>query len=177
MQGPVYGIATPEIDLDPRLNTCFHYDDIFGTVLNRFLVQAVSDVPLTVYGRGGQTRGYLNLLDTLKCVELAMHNPPPPGELRILNQFTEQFSVNQLAALVAGAASQLGIAVKIENIDNPRKELEDHYYNASHSGLPELGLEPTLLSDPILIDMLERILRHKDAIDVRKILPRVRWTK
>lgn len=175
MQGPVYGIATREIDLDPRLNTCFHYDDIFGTVLNRFLVQAASDVPLTVYGRGGQTRGYLNLVDTVQCVELAMRSPPPPGELRILNQFTEQFSVNQLAAKVSEAAGHLGIAVRINNVENPRKELEDHYYNACHSGLPELGLQAHLLTMDVLADMLERILRHKDAIDVRKILPRVRW--
>lgn len=175
MQGPVYGIATPEIDLDERLNTCFHYDDIFGTVLNRFIVQAVSEVPLTVYGRGGQTRGYLNLLDTLKCVELAVQNPPSAGEFRILNQFTEQFSVNQLAEKVSQAASSIGIRVKVRNIENPRKELEDHYYNAKHHGLTEMGLVPSLLTHEVLVDMLQRISRHKGKIDLRKILPRVSW--
>src|SRR5204862_3758525 len=108
MQGPVYGLSTPEADLDERLLPNFHYDDIFGTVINRFLVQAVAGVPLTVYGQGGQTRGYLNLNDTLQCVELAMNNPVGRGKLRILNQFTEQFTVNELAERVRDAARSLG---------------------------------------------------------------------
>jgi UDP-sulfoquinovose synthase len=175
MQGPVYGISTPEADLDERLVPNFHYDDIFGTVLNRFLVQAVSGMPLTVYGRGGQTRGYLNLQDTLQCVQLAMHSLPSPGELRILNQFTEQFSVNQLAEKVVDAAGTLGLKVEVSGIENPRKELEDHYYNATHHGLPEMGLRPHLLTQEVLTDMLQRVARHKDRIDSRKISPRVRW--
>lgn len=175
MQGPVYGVSTAEADLDERLVPNFHYDDIFGTVLNRFLVQAVSGVPLTVYGRGGQTRGYLNLQDTLQCVQLALNSPPAPGELRILNQFTEQFSVNQLAEKVVGAGAALGLKVEVSRIDNPRKELEDHYYKAQHHGLPELGLQPHLLDQDVLVDMLQRVSRHKDRIDIRKIAPRVRW--
>src|SRR5207244_809809 len=113
----------------------FHYDDIFGTVVNRFLVQAVAGVPLTVYGKGGQVRGYLNLRDTLQCVALAAANPPGKGELRILNQFTETFSVNQLAERVQRVANGMGLACQIRPIDNPRKELEDHYYNPAHRGL------------------------------------------
>jgi UDP-sulfoquinovose synthase len=175
MQGPVYGLSTPEADQDERLLPNFHYDDIFGTVVNRFLVQAVAGVPLTVYGRGGQVRGYLNLLDTLQCVELAMANPAERGQLRILNQFTETFSVNQLAEQVRRVGNQMGLNVQIEAINNPRKEAEDHYYNPAHSGLLELGLQPHYMSDEIIAAMLEKVIAYKDQIDTRKIMPRVRW--
>jgi UDP-sulfoquinovose synthase len=177
MQGPVYGLETVEAAADPRLVPNFHYDDIFGTVVNRFLVQAVAGIPLTVYGKGGQTRGYLNLRDTLQCVSLAMRNPVPRGELRILNQFTEQFTVNQLAERVQAAGRELGIEVRIQHLDNPRKELEEHYYNARHSALVELGLEPTLMSTQILTDMLRLVSQHREAIDARRILPRVAWNR
>jgi UDP-sulfoquinovose synthase len=176
MQGPVYGISTRESDLDERLLPSFHYDDIFGTVINRFLAQAVAGVPLTVYGKGGQTRGYLNIRDTLQCVELAVANPPAGGELRILNQFTETFTVNQLADLVQRAGDSLGMKVGKQTIDNPRQELEEHYYNPKHSGLLELGLRPHLLDIETMRAMLEQIARYKDKVDKRKILPRVRWT-
>ena len=175
MQGPVYGLSTDEADLDNRLLPNFHYDDIFGTVVNRFLVQAVAGVPLTVYGQGGQTRGYLNLKDTLQCVELAMMNPVEQGKLRILNQFTEQFTVNTLAEKVKEAGRNFGLDVAIKSIDNPRKEQEEHYYNAKHHGLMELGLEPHYMTEDVLSGMLERIIEHKQDIDTRKILPRVRW--
>jgi UDP-sulfoquinovose synthase len=177
MQGPVYGISTAEADLDERLLPNFHYDDIFGTVVNRFLVQAVAGVPLTVYGKGGQTRGYLNLIDTLQCVGLAMQTPVKPGELRVLNQFTEQFSVNALAAKVVTAAASLGLRVDIQHIDNPRKEAEDHYYNAAHTGLQELGLKPHPLTEEVLVSMLQRVCQHAALINVGHILPRVRWRK
>jgi UDP-sulfoquinovose synthase len=176
MQGPVYGLDTPEAVADPRLSPNFHYDDIFGTVVNRFLVQAVAGVPLTVYGKGGQTRGYLNLIDTLQCVSLAISNPVAAGELRILNQFTEQFTVNQLAERVREAAKGLGLDVRIQHIPNPRKELEEHYYNAKHSALADLGLQPTLMSEQVLSEMLRRVAAHKQAIDTRRILPRVAWS-
>ncbi|WP_340117716.1 NAD-dependent epimerase/dehydratase family protein [Pelagibius sp. 7325] len=175
MQGPVYGLRTPEADVDPRLLPNFHYDDIFGTVVNRFLTQAVAGIPLTVYGKGGQTRGYLNLLDTLQCVELAMHNAPGAGQLRVLNQFTEQFSVNDLAATVQRVGNGMGLKVEIQTVDNPRKEAEEHYYNPAHSGLIELGLKPHYMTDPVVADMLETVLHHKDAIEPRRVLPRVRW--
>ena len=175
MQGPVYGLSTAEADQDERLLPNFHYDDIFGTVVNRFLVQAVAGVPLTVYGKGGQVRGYLNLKDTLHCVELAMVHPAERGELRILNQFTETFSVNELADKVQQAGRRLGLDVKIQPIDNPRKEAEEHYYNPVHSGLLELGLKPHYLTEEVLAGMLEKVLRHQDKIDARKIMPRVRW--
>ncbi len=175
MQGPVYGIATAETEFDPRLAPNFHYDDIFGTVLNRFIVQAVAGVPLTVYGKGDQIRGYLNLIDTLQCIELAARNPADRGQLRIFNQFTETFSVNQLAARVQEAAKGLGIRAEIRSIPNPRKEKEEHYYNPKFTGLKALGLQPHLLTDAVLGGMIEEVARHKDRIKSERIFPRVRW--
>ncbi len=175
MQGPVYGLETGESAADERLIPNFHYDDIFGTVVNRFLVQAVSGVPLTVYGRGGQTRGYLNIKDTLQCVELAINNPAASGELRVLNQFTEQFSVNQLAAKLREAAAALDIEVTVQTLENPRREAEDHYYNAKHSALLDLGLKPHFMTREVLQSMLKVVMKYRSAIDKDKILPRVKW--
>jgi UDP-sulfoquinovose synthase len=175
MQGAVYGLSTDETDQDERLLPNFHYDDIFGTVVNRFLVQAVAGVPLTVYGKGGQVRGYLNLRDTMQCVALAAAKPAGRGELRILNQITETFSVNDLAERVQQVGKQVGIPVEIKSIDNPRKEKEEHYYEPAHSALLELGLQPTYMTDEILTAMLAKVIKYKDHIDTNKILPRVRW--
>jgi UDP-sulfoquinovose synthase len=175
MQGPVYGISTDEADIDPRLCPNFHYDDIFGTVVNRFLVQAVAGVPLTVYGSGGQTRGYLNLRDTLQCVKLAVENPPTTADLRIFNQFTETCSVNAIAERIKSAAKSIGIEVAVKNLENPRKEMEEHYYNPVHSGLTELGLIPNYMTEDVLTGMLRNIQKHKSNIDIARILPRVKW--
>lgn len=175
MQGPVYGLSTDESDQDQRLLPNFHYDDIFGTVVNRFLVQAVAGVPLTVYGKGGQVRGYLNLRDTIQCVALAAAKPAGRGELRILNQFTETFSVNELAERVQRVGAGMGIEVAIQAVDNPRKEKEEHYYNPAHSGLLDLGLQPTYMTNEILAAMMEQVIRYTAQIDTNKILPRVRW--
>ena len=175
MQGPVYGLSTDQTMIDDRLMPIFNYDDIFGTVVNRFLVQAVAGVPLTVYGKGGQTRGYLNLKDTLQCVSLAAATPPGKGELRILNQFTETFTVNRLAGLIKESAKNFGIEVAINHIENPRIEADEHYYNPSHSGLMELGLKPHYLSAEILGEMLQVIINKKDRIDPDIIAPRVNW--
>ena len=177
MQGPVYGLESVDGINHADLLPNFHYDDIFGTVVNRFLVQAVAGVPLTVFGKGGQTRGYLNLRDTLQCVGLALENPVPAGELRILNQFTETFSVNELADRVQKVGKQAGLDVAIKSIPNPRKEREEHHYNPAHSGLIELGLKPTLMTEDVLGDMLEIVMRYKDQIDPDKIMPRVAWNK
>lgn len=177
MQGPVYGLSTAEADLADELLPNFHYDDIFGTLVNRFLVQAVAGVPLTVYGKGGQTRGYLNLVDTLQCVRLAAENPVEKGELRIMNQFTELFTVNELAEKVQNVGNHMGLDVQIKSIPNPRKEQEDHYYNAHFSQLLELGLTPHLMSDDVIAGMLEKVIRYKNLIETRKILPRVVWNK
>lgn len=175
MQGPAYGLSTPETALHPDLRPFFNYDDIFGTVLNRFLVQAVAGVPLTVFGRGNQTRGYLHLQDTIQCIELALDHPVAPGELRILNQFTELFTVNQLAEKVQRVGRSLGLKVEIDHIENPRVEAEEHYYNPVHTGLLELGLKPHYLTDEVLAHMLHEVMPYRDQIDTAKILPRVSW--
>src|SRR3954471_23146003 len=163
-QGVVYGIETEETKLDERLATRFDYDDVFGTALNRFCVQAVIGQPLTVYGKGGQTRGYLNILDTLRCVELAIGNPAAAGEFRVFNQFTEQFSVLDLAEQVQKAGAALGLDVQVDHIDNPRVELEEHYYNAKHTKLIDLGLEPHPLDATLIDSMLGQIARYKDRV-------------
>ncbi len=176
-QGVVYGIETDETALDSRLATSFHYDDVFGTALNRFCVQAVAGVPLTVYGQGGQSRGFLNLCDTLRCLELAILNPAQAGEYRVFNQFTEIFNVSELAALVKQQGEKLGLRVEITHLDNPRLEAEQHYYNPRHRKLIALGLVPHLLSDVLLESMLERIREHTQRIKKDIILPRVRWKR
>lgn len=175
MQGPVYGLATAETDIHPDLGVNFHYDDIFGTVVNRFIVQAIAGIPLTVYGKGGQTRGYLNLIDTLQCIELAARNPVKPGELRIANQFTELFSVNDLAERVKRVGDALGLRVAVDHIDNPRREAEEHYYNVVRQTLPSLGLQPHPMSDEVLADMIQRILPFRERIVPARVLPRVAW--
>jgi UDP-sulfoquinovose synthase len=174
-QGVVYGVHTEETDLDPRLATRFDYDHVWGTVLNRFCVEAAIDHPLTVYGKGGQTRGFLDIRDTLRCVELAIMNPPSPGEYRVFNQFTEQFSVGELAEKVAHAAGGLGWDTMIENVPNPRVESEDHYYNAKHTKLMDLGLEPHLLSDTLLDGLLETVQAHSDRVKRSFLYPRHSW--
>jgi UDP-sulfoquinovose synthase len=174
-QGVVYGIETPESAADERLITRFDYDEYFGTVLNRFCVQAVIGHPLTVYGEGGQTRGFLNIRDTLQCVELAVDNPPELGEYRVFNQFTEQFSVAELAELVKRSAAELGYSVEVRNFPNPRIEAERHYYNAANTKLHELGLEPHLLSEELVRSMLGIIERYRGRVIERAILPRTRW--
>ena len=174
-QGVVYGIETDETGLDERLLTRFDYDEVFGTALNRFCLQAVIGLPLTPYGKGGQTRGYLNLVDTLQCVELAVLHPAEAGEFRVFNQFTEQFAVVELAELVRHAGSEVGLDVRIEHVDNPRVELEDHYYNAKHTKLLELGLEPHLLSETLIGSMFDVIERYRDRVIADHILPATRW--
>ena len=164
-QGVVYGVETEETARD----------ELFGTVLNRFCVQAVIGHPLTVYGAGNQTRGFLNIRDTLACVELAALNPAERGEFRVFNQFTEQFSVGQLAELVKEAGEHLGYSVEIQHYENPRVEKEEHYYNAVHTKLLDLGLEPTLLGEELVESIIHAIERHKGRVIETAIEPKTRW--
>lgn len=175
MQGPVYGMMTKESSSDDQLLPFFCYDEMFGTVLNRFVVQAVGKYPLTVYGNGGQTRGYLNILDTLNCVKLSIENAAESGELRIYNQFTETFSVNDLALKIQNIGSQFGINVDIQTVENPREELEEHYYNPVHKKLADIGLEPSYLTDETLGGLFELVLQHQDKIDKSIIFNGVKW--
>ena len=174
-QGVVYGIRTDETDLDERLCTRFDYDEVLGSALNRFCLQAVIGYPLTVYGKGGQTRGFLNIIDTIQCVRLAVENPAIEGEYRVFNQFTEQFSVNDLAARVHGVADEMGIHVAIDTLVDPRIEAEEHYYNATHTKLLELGLKPHLLTDEVIAHLLETIERYKDRVLPATIAPHTKW--
>lgn len=175
MQGPVYGFFTDENESDERLFPFFSYDEIFGTVLNRFIVQAVAGYPLTVYGKGGQTRGYLNIKDTLQCVSLSLEHPPERGRLRIFNQFVETFSVNELAERTQRVGNKLGLNVQIHPVENPRKEAENHYYNPTHTALLELGLKPHYLTDDILRRMMETVLRYKANIQEHQIYRKIKW--
>ncbi|MFH1913491.1 MAG: NAD-dependent epimerase/dehydratase family protein [Pseudomonadota bacterium] len=175
MQGPVYGLFTDETGEREDLLPFFCYDELMGTVLNRFIVQAAVGHPLTVYGKGGQTRGFLNIKDTLKCVRLALENPARQGELRIFNQFTETFSVNDLAGMVRAAGASMGLEVRIDHLENPRKEAEEHYYNPVATGLTELGLDPEPLTGEVITRMLGFVLRHRDRVATHRIFRNVRW--
>ena len=174
-QGVVYGTVTDEVMLDEALINRFDYDEIFGTVLNRFCVQAAVGYPLTVYGKGGQTRGYLDLRDTVRCVELACLKPAAPGECRVFNQFTEQFSVMELARMVMAAGKKIGLTVEVEHLPPPRVEAEQHYYNAKHSKLIELGLKPHLLSESLLDSLMNIAVKYRDRIDESLFPPQVNW--
>ena len=147
----------------------------FGTALNRFCLQAVVGRPLTVYGSGGQTRGFLNLRDTLACVELAVLNPADRGEMRVYNQFTESFSIRELAAAVQAAGKELGLDVEIGEVENPRSEAQEHYYNPTHTKLLDLGLQPTLLSEDLVTDTLSTLMKYQDRTVHEAIAPRTTW--
>ena len=174
-QGIVYGVQTDETKLDERLTTRFDYDGIWGTVLNRYCVQAVLGRPLTVYGKGGQTRGFLDIRDTMRCIELAVLNPPKQGEFRVFNQFTEQFTVGQLADLVQEVAKKKGMNVEITHLPDPRVEAEEHYYNAKHTKLLDLGLTPHYLSDTLLESVIDVVARYRQRVREETILPYVNW--
>src|SRR5207253_5529896 len=176
-QGVVYGTGIPETDMHGQLRTRFDYDDIWGTVLNRFCSQAAIGYPLTVYGEGGQTRGFLDIRDTVRCVELAMLNAPERGEFRVFNQFTEQFSVRELAERVKAARAHHGLETSIEHLPNPRTELEAHYYNAKHQHLLDLGLVPHKLEDSLIDRVIGLVERYKKRIRPELFVPRVDWRR
>ncbi len=176
-QGVVYGTETPETVMDEALVNRFDYDEVFGTVLNRFCSQAALGYPLTVYGKGGQTRGFLDIQDTVRCLEIACQNPAKPGEFRVFNQFTEQFSVLELAQMVQKAGAEIGLKVEIDHLPDPRVEAEEHYYNAKHSRLVDLGLKPHNLSDTLLDSMIHIAMRYRHRIDTGLFQPRVNWRK
>ena len=139
------------------------------------LVQAVANLPLTIYGSGQQIRGYINLKDTIKCIKIALKNQPKRGTLNIFNQFTEQFSVNDLAKKVKEALKLIDINVKINKIKNPRIESEKHYYKAANSGLKKLGLNPQRLTNEVIIDIAKYVIKHKRNIDASIIKPKIVW--
>jgi UDP-sulfoquinovose synthase len=171
-QGVVYGAETEQTKLDPRLATRFDYDGVFGTVLNRFIIQAVLGHPLTVYGDGSQTRGLINIVDTVECIRIASENPADRGEFRVFNQMTESKSINEIAETVA---NEFPAEATIEHVENPRVEVYDHYYNVVHTALESLGLRPTLLSTALIDHLFDVVQRHRDRVDLAAIMPTVKW--
>ena len=174
-QGVVYGVLTEETGMDEMLINRLDYDGVFGTALNRFCIQAAINHPLTVYGKGGQTRAFLDIRDTVRCVELAIANPAQSGEFRVFNQFTELFSINDLAMMVKKAGNAIGLNVDINHLENPRVESEQHYFNAKNTKLLDLGLEPHLLSDSLLDSLLNFAVKYHPRVDNNQILPKVSW--
>ncbi|MBD2384030.1 NAD-dependent epimerase/dehydratase family protein [Cylindrospermum sp. FACHB-282] len=174
-QGIVYGVLTEETGIDELLINRLDYDGVFGTALNRFCIQAAIGHPLTVYGKGGQTRGFLDIRDTVRCVELAIANPASAGEFRVFNQFTEQYSVGDLANMVKKAGNTIGLNVEIDHLDNPRVEKEEHYFNAKNTKLLDLGLHPHYLSDSLLDSLLNFAIKYQKRVDHKQILPKVSW--
>jgi UDP-sulfoquinovose synthase len=177
-QGVVYGVLTDETGMDELLLNRLDYDGVFGTALNRFCIQAAIGHPITVYGKGGQTRAFLDIRDTIRCVELAIANPADAGQFRVFNQFTEMFSVGDLAMMVKKAGNALGLDVEISNLENPRVELEEkHYFNAKNTNLLDLGLQPHFLSDSLLDSLLNFAIKYKERVDKNQILPKVSWRR
>lgn len=174
-QGVVYGTVTEETLLDEALINRLDYDEVFGTVLNRFVVEAAIGHPLTVYGKGGQTRGFLDIRDTVRCIELVCENPAKPGEFRVFNQFTEQFSVLDLARKVLDAGTKMGLRIEIEHLPDPRVEAEVHHYNAKHSELLGLGLQPHYLSESLLDSLLNVAIEYRERADESVLMPQVNW--
>lgn len=176
-QGVVYGTITDEVLLDDRLLNRFDYDDVFGTALNRFCVEAAIGHPLTVYGQGGQTRGFIDIRDTVRCIELAALHPPMAGEYRVMNQFTEQFKIRELAEKVKEAAKKFDLDAQIIYLQNPRVEKEDHYYNAKSTKLVTLGLQPHYLSESLLDSLLNIALKYRARVNLDVINPQVDWRR
>jgi UDP-sulfoquinovose synthase len=174
-QGVVYGVLTEETGMDEMLINRLDYDGVFGTALNRFCIQAAIGHPLTVYGKGGQTRGFLDIRDTVRCIEIAIANPANQGEFRVFNQFTELFSVGDLAMMVKKAGNAVGLNVEINNLENPRIEKEEHYFNAINTKLLDLGLQPHYLSDSLLDSLLNFAVKYQNRVDKNEILPKVKW--
>lgn len=174
-QGVVYGADTDETAMAPELATRFDYDQIYGTALNRFCIQAAVGYPLTVYGKGGQTRGYIHVRDTVRCIELAIQAEPKAGEYRVFNQITEWFSVNDLAERVQRVGNTMGLNVELQQLSNPRVELEEHYYNVVHTKLLDLGLQPHLLNDAEVEHLIGQALKHQNRVNPRLIAPTVNW--
>ncbi|TCJ16745.1 NAD-dependent epimerase/dehydratase family protein [Rubrobacter taiwanensis] len=176
-QGVVYNVETPETASDPVLTNRYDYDGVFGTALNRFIAQAASGNRITVYGRGGQTRGFIDIRDTVRCIELAALHPAEPGEMRVFNQFTEQWSVLQLGRLVERVARELGLKPELVHLENPRVEKESHYYNAANTRLRDLGLKPHLLTEETVERLLLIALENRDRIHPETFDPRVNWRR
>lgn len=177
MQGVVFGTRTDEMRDDERLLTRLDFDQCFGTAINRFSCQAVIGEPISPYGKGHQKRGFLPLRDSIQCLRIAIENPAEKGECRVFNQFEEVYDVTELAQKVKKATDKLGLKAEIRNLENPRNELEDHYYNPDHRHLLDLGYQPTHDVDREIEIMLKDLMKYKDRIVARQesLMPDIRW--
>jgi len=172
-QGIVWGTQTPQTIRDERLINRFDYDGDYGTVLNRFLMQAAIDHPLTVHGTGGQTRAFIHIRDTVRCVQIALENPPTMGDkVSVFNQVTETYRVRDLAELISNLTG-----VKVVNLPNPRREAVENDLNVSRDRFMALGLNPTVLSEGLLEEVRDVAERYRDRVDVTKIMARSVWRK
>lgn len=177
MQGVVFGTRIDEMGDDPRLRSRLDFDQCFGTAINRFCCQAVIGHPLTIYGQGGQTRGFLPLRDSMQCLILAIENPPAAGEYRVFNQFEECYTVEELAQKVQQAASDIGLSIDIQSYENPRTEQDRHYYNPDRQHLIDLGYQPTRDIFAEIRVMLTDLIPHRDRIQAKAhlLIPDIRW--
>jgi UDP-sulfoquinovose synthase len=176
MQGVVYGTRTDEMT-DDSLMTRFDFDESFGTVINRYCAEAVIDLPLTPYGQGKQKRGFIDLIDSIQCLTIAIENPAARGEYRVFNQLDEVYSIGELAEKVVKVAKKLGIEAKIQNVENPRTEKAEHYYKVDNENLKKLGFKPTRTLEETAEIMLKDLSKHKDRILEKSeaILPKTKW--
>jgi UDP-sulfoquinovose synthase len=177
MQGVVFGTRTDAMDGDEKMLTRLDFDQAFGTAINRFCCQAVTGHPLTPYGKGHQRRGFLPLRDSMQCLTLALEKPPQKGEYRVLNQFEEVYDITELALKVQKVAGRLGLEVDVINLENPRDEMEDHYYRADHQHLFDLGYKPTHDVDAEMEIMLRDLSKYRDRIESKRevLIPDVHW--
>lgn len=171
MQGVVFGLT----DTSDFKVTRFDYDECFGTALNRFCAQAISGHPLTVYGEGNQTRGFLPLKDSIQCLTLALEQPPEEGEYRTLNQFENIYSINDLAYMVYECAASLDIKSSVRYHNNPRVEADKHYYNPAHQKLFDMGYAPTTNIQNEITELIKQILPYKDNVIKEVIMPKTNW--
>lgn len=177
MQGVVFGTRIREMGEDERLLSRFDFDQCFGTAINRYCAQAAIGMPLTPYGKGNQLRGFLPLRDSMQCLGLITENPPPPGEYRVVNQFEEVYNLTELAFKVQRVGARLGLNVVVRHVENPRFEMEEHYYNPEHRILLDLGYEPTHNIEAELEIALRDLLRYRSRIEARAhaLTPDIRW--
>ncbi len=177
MQGVVFGTRIDEMVDDERLLTRLDFDQSFGTAINRFCCQAVIGEPVSPFGKGHQKRGFLPLRDSMQCLTIAIENPPKVGEYRVLNQFEEVYDITELARKVEKVGKSLGLNVEVKNLENPRKEKEEHYYNPDHQNLLDLGYKPTHDVEKEMETMLKDLIKYKDRIEARReaLIPDIRW--
>jgi len=178
MQGVVFGTRVDHAqEEEKRLWGRLDFDQAFGTAVNRFCCQAVIGHPLTLFGKGHQKRGFLPLCDSMQCLTLALENPPKRGEFRIFNQFQEVYDLTELAHNVQRAARKVGIEAEISHFNNPRVELDEHYYNPDHQHLFNLGYEPTRDVEAEIEVMILDLLAHRERIAAKRdvLVPDLHW--